>query len=98
MSDSKTLRKFKNPIEALRELHKFPDLKVELCGSWVWVTGDTLKHKEMLKQRGLFWASSKQAWYFKGSPSRNRGKKFTMDEIRNFHGSQYVEDVEGLTA
>ena len=96
MSDTTTLEKFPNAIVALRELDTIPDLETELCGSWVWVTGNTIKHKEMLKARGLFFSSKNKAWYFKGSPSRNRGKRWSLDEIRNFHGSRKVDDVAEL--
>jgi hypothetical protein len=71
-------------IEALLNLE---GVEVELCGLWVWASGDTRPHKEQLKALGLRWSPDKVAWYYPGVPSFNR-KRRTMDEIRNMHGSQ----------
>ena len=62
-------------------------LDVELCGLWVWVSGDTKPHKEELKAAEFRWSPDKAAWYFAGVPSFNRLKR-TMDEIRQMYGSQ----------
>lgn len=40
-------------------------LKIEVCGSWVWVGGDTKPHKETLKAAGFMWAVKKRLWYFR---------------------------------
>jgi hypothetical protein len=65
-----------------------PELVVEVCGLWVWVTGETKKHHAAIKAvEGMRYAGEKQAWYFAAVPSFNRQKR-TMDEIRNMHGSQ----------
>ena len=47
------------------ELLKIADITVELCGSWVWVTGNTLAHKDELKKLGLRWSGNKKAWYWR---------------------------------
>jgi len=62
-------------------------LEVELCGLWLWVTGDTKPHKEELKAAGFRWSPDKTAWYYPAVPSFNRTKR-TMEEIRRMHGSQ----------
>jgi len=62
-------------------------LDVELCGLWVWVSGNTRPLKEQLKAEGFHWAPDKGLWFFPGVPSMNRTRR-TMDEIRNMHGSR----------
>jgi hypothetical protein len=62
-------------------------LDVELCGLWVWVSGDTRTFKEELKALGFRWSPDKAAWYFAGVPSISRNRH-TMDEIRQMYGSQ----------
>ena len=77
-------------IEALRvkvEAALNLGLDVEVCGLWVWVSGDTRPHKEELKAAGFKWAPDKAMWFYPGVPSFNRQKR-SMDEIRNMHGSQ----------
>lgn len=65
-----------------------PELIVEVCGLWIWVTGETKKyHVEIKAVEGMRYAHDKQAWYFAAVPSFNRQKR-TMDEIRNMHGSR----------
>ena len=73
-------------VEAL--LNISPDLIVEVCGLWIWVTGETKKHHAAIKAvEGMRYAHEKQAWYFAAVPSYNRTRR-TMDEIRQMHGSQ----------
>jgi len=65
-----------------------PELIVEVCGFWIWVTGETKKyHVEIKAIPGMRYAHEKHAWYFAGVPSFNRTRR-SMDEIRNMHGSQ----------
>jgi curved DNA-binding protein CbpA len=73
-------------VEAL--LNISPELIVEVCGLWVWVTGETKKHYTSIKAiEGMRYASDKGAWYFAAIPSFNRTRR-TMEEIRQMHGSQ----------
>ena len=64
-------------------------LTIEICGSWLWVSGDTRPHKEVLKEAGFKWAPKKMMWHFRPSDykSYNRGK-WSIDKIRETHGSQ----------
>lgn len=66
-------------------------LRLEVCGAWVWVSGDTKTHKAALKAAGFFWASKKFMWYFRPPEwrSSNRGQ-WDMDKIREVHGSESV--------
>lgn len=64
---------------------------IEICGSWVWLHGDTKPHRQLLKESGFMWAPKKQLWYFRPAEYKSFGRgKFTMDEIRASHGSQKV--------
>jgi hypothetical protein len=67
-------------------------LTIEVCGTWIWVSGDTKPHKEVLKESGYRWAPKKLMWMWKpeGCKSKGRGK-FSMDEIRSSHGSVSVK-------
>jgi len=67
-------------------------LTIEICGSWIWISGDTRPHKEILKEAGYKWAPIKKMWHFRPSDykSFSRGK-YSMDEIRERHGSVNVK-------
>lgn len=54
---------------------KFPELKVEITGSWIWVSGNTKPRKEKLKVQGLKWSAKKSKWYLKGAPCGRYGRK-----------------------
>ena len=74
--------------EALNAIINIHALNIEICGAWVWVSGDTRSHKDTLKEAGYKWASKKKLWYYRpeGYRSSSRGK-LDMDEIRARHGS-----------
>lgn len=67
-------------------------LTIEICGSWIWVSGDTRPHKDMLKDAGYKWAPVKKMWHFRPSDSKSWSRgKFSMDQIRAKHGSTEVK-------
>lgn len=53
----------------MRELKKLSGINVKTDRSWLWVTGDTRIHKEILKSLGLRWSKKRVAWYYKGQPA-----------------------------
>ena len=71
-------------------LMKLDGLDVELCGSWLWIGGNTKPHKERLKTVGCRWSSSKKLWYWhhpEEGAGWSRGKA-SMQTIRGKYGSQ----------
>ncbi len=75
--------------DIISRLVNIPDISVELCGSWLWVTGNTRDCKDILKEMHFRFSAKKTAWYFHFEPFRKRSKKTcTMDEIRNMYGSK----------
>lgn len=66
-------------------------LTIEICGSWIWVSGDTKPHKEILKEAGYKFAPKKVMWSFCGGERTSSRGKFSMDDIRLRHGSVTVK-------
>lgn len=90
-------------IAIISQLLRFPGLTVELCGSWLWVTGDTYSIKDQLKAAGCRWSSSKKSWYWYHPEEGHRWHKRTasMAEIRTKYGSQTYKGrtaADALTA
>ncbi len=85
--------------DALNALFPFPALVIEICGSWVWVTGETREHKDTLKEAGFKWAAKKKAWYFRPEEfsSRSKGTK-SLEEIREKYGSKRPHRGSNLIA
>lgn len=79
--------KFVDIIDALINLD---GLDIEICGSFVWVSGNTYPHKETLKGLGFKWARSKKKWYLAPEGWRKTGASMSMNKIRRVYGSQKV--------
>lgn len=79
---------YKNAINAIINLE---GLTIELCGGWIWVSGNTYAHRAVFRANGFWFASAKKMWYFRSVEyaTANR-KKHTMDEIRSKYGSQAI--------
>lgn len=67
-------------------------LNIEVCGTWIWVSGDTRTHKEVLKEAGFKWAPKKMMWYFAGTKTKGSRGKWDMDKIRESHGSVNIKN------
>ncbi len=79
---------YKNAINAIINLE---GINIELCGGWIWVSGNTFAVKSILKGAGFYFASVKKMWYFRGveyATSNHRPK--SMDAIRTKYGSQQI--------
>ena len=74
----------------IEKIIPLPGIKIEIVGNWLWVTGNTYPVRQQLKQAGLYFASKKQAWYFRSEEHRTTGSKKTLDEIRQKYGSSSV--------
>ena len=71
------------------ELLKLSGLNIEICGSWLWIGGNTREHKESLKAAGCRWSSTKKLWSWHHAEDGQRWHKGTktMAEIRSKYGS-----------
>ena len=71
-------------------LLKLDGLDIELCGSWLWIGGNTKEHKEALKAAGCRWSNNKKLWYWHHAEEGHKWHKgsSTMTDIRTKYGSQ----------
>ena len=76
-------------IGIINALLHLDGLEVELCGRWLWIGGDTRKHKEALKAAGCRWSNAKKlwSWHFAEDGSRWHRGRYSMDQIRSKYGS-----------
>ena len=67
-------------------------INIEICDSWIWVTGNTYPNREALKAAGLCYSKSKSAWYWKPEGSHSKARRnYSMEEIRDLHGSERIQ-------
>lgn len=91
---TETPEEFRDIVDFLIHLN----LDAELCGSWIWVGGDTKPHKEELKAHGFRWSQNKKKWYWRhpedGGRRWHKRGGYTMEEIRAFHGSEFLTSTK----
>lgn len=88
----------------INELCRLNGLIIELSGSWLWVSGDTMSHREQIKSYGFLWSKTHKQWYwYPGcTESKKQGYRVahTKDYIRTKYGSEFykgqkIETLEG---
>jgi len=92
--------------DAIAHLLHSVGLDLEICGAWLWVSGETKAHKDTIKgfssESGnkFRWHSKKVKWYF--APNDYKGRRrfrgsVDMEDIRERYGSAHVQ-TQGRTA
>ena len=78
--------------EMLEKIINLDGINIEICGSWLWLSGNTYTHKTTLKALNFKWASNKKMWYWHGEEWTKRTRKTVpMDFIREKYGSMEVQ-------
>lgn len=78
--------------EVLQKVIHFSDITIEVCGSWIWIDGNTYQYRKELKEIGFKWASSKKQWYWHSETYIKKSRKtLSMEDIRNYYGSTEVQ-------
>ena len=72
------------------------NLKVELCGSWLWIFKADASHQAQLQAANFKWSYRKGAWYFcpnKNMPRLSSAKCLLtpMKKLREKYGTQVVQ-------
>lgn len=81
--------------KALNEIIGLIGLTIEVCGSWVWVGGNTKEHRENLKNAGFFWSPKKLLWYFRPETHKSHNHKtWDMNKIRATYGHTTINSNE----
>jgi hypothetical protein len=74
---------------AFLSIWKLEGIVIEICGVWIWLTGETYPHKNVLKSSGCLFSGKKKAWYWRTKQKKSyysRGK-YSLDQIRSRYGS-----------
>lgn len=95
-ADGKTYEyRAKNDIDEFKDIINqiitLDNVNIEIIGSWLWLTGITYPHRELLKKLKFRFSRSKQAWYYHDEYYKKTRKKcFSLDEIRDLYGSETI--------
>lgn len=86
----------KDIAEKAAEIIGLEGLIVELCGRWLWVTGNTYQHRLILKCKQFKFASKKVAWFWhREGDTPRRHKEYSLDDIRAKHGAAILAGSGG---
>ena len=81
--------------ETIERLMRVEGIIIELCGSWLWVTGETWLVTDQLKALGLKYSGSKKSWYYSPYMSGcRRARHKDLDTIRDTYGSETIKGVK----
>ena len=81
--------------EVLEKVINFEGINIEVCGSWLWLSGNTYIYKNTLKALNFKWANQKKMWYWHSEAFRKKSHKtLSMDDIRNYYGSTRVNNTD----
>ena len=77
----------------IAQIIKLAGINIELCGAWLWVSGDTYTNREALKAAGLRFASKKKMWYWRPEEAacHKSRRGATMGDIRRKYGSNRIK-------
>lgn len=86
--NNETPQQFKDIIDKI--IH-FENVKIEIIGTWIWVSGDTKPYRDILKELHFNWCKNKVAWSYHSEPWKRRSNsKTTLEDIRNLYGSEEI--------
>ena len=81
--------------DVLNKILHLSGLTIELIGSWLWVSGNTIAHKKELKEAGFWFAPKKLMWYFRPKEMKSRSHDpLDIHAIRNKYGSDVIKQKE----
>jgi len=95
--ETKVSEEMQNKINDIVCFFSITNLRVEIIGGWLWVTGNTYPVKKDLKENGFKFSKNKIAWYWHPEGYRKRSKKqFGIDDIRTMFGSEEVNNPNNI--
>lgn len=83
----------------LKTVSELDGLVYEVIGNWLWISGETKKHREVLHGIGCKWASKKKQWFYRPDEHKSFNRKeLTLEEIRERYGSEGMKRSKGKKA
>ena len=84
-------------MDILEQLIRIPEIVIEICGSWIWISGNTRAYKEEIRAVDggesfrCGFSGRKGMWYFSPAGYRKKSKaELSIDAIRDLYGSEAV--------
>jgi len=87
--------------QMLSKLMNFKGLIIDICGTWIWLSGKTKENKDGIHALNFRYQGAKQMWYWTPYQTKfYRRKVLSMDEIYEKYGKHTIEvgETEMLSA
>ncbi|GJI56947.1 hypothetical protein HEMROJRC1_20590 [Rodentibacter sp. JRC1] len=93
-TDEKNSYDYSEDLEVvISEILKMQGVEIEICGNWIWLSGNTKEYKDKIKSLGCFWASQKKKWYYRPAEYKSFNRSsWNMEAIRAKYGSSKVKN------
>ena len=80
-------------IMVCEELIKLDGLLIEVVGTWLWISGETFKHKSIFNKYKMRWNKMRKLWQYDSTGEYKRTKnKRSDEEIKSYFGSEVIAD------
>lgn len=77
---------------------KLSGVKVEIIGTWIWISGNTTPHNQIFHEHNCKWSKAKFAWYwYAGGVNKNhkvKGHYKDLNVLRDIWGTKEVQSNE----
>lgn len=86
---------------AIEKISAIPAITIEVCGKWVWVSGNTYPVRDALKNAGFRFSGKKKMWYFREETESQKywkHKDVDMGAIRTKYGSSEIRSRSACLA
>lgn len=78
-------------MKIIQRLVKVEGLKIEIVGSWIWLSGDTFKCLKVIKDIGFQYSAKHKKYYLSDGESGRRGSRYSFQQICDIYGCENVE-------
>lgn len=69
----------------------YQNINIDICGCFIWVTGNTYPYKDNLKDIGFKWSKDKKCWFYTDKIfHRKTTYKPSLDEIKEMYGDEKI--------
>lgn len=75
--------------DIINSIITFLNVDIEICGTWIWVGGETKPYASKFKELGFKWRNQKKKWSYGELTGKSRG--WDMEKIRSVHGSTPIK-------
>ena len=81
-------------IDVIAALVVLPGITCEICGSWLWISGDTKSVKDAIKAAGCRFSGNKKMWYWRPESQNDGNRRYrggkSIGYIRGKYGSTRI--------